>query len=498
MDELRTMVETEARAGGDQHPRWVRVNALKTNLDEQLESTFLDFERVESVRDVFGAQGRVLFVDGHIPNLVAVSPGVDLTRTDAYKSGTIILQDKASCFPAYLLDPREDDGDIIDSCAAPGNKTTHLAAIIFSRKSPSAAVTHTIHAFEKDNGRAQTLDRLVKLAGSDGFTKISHGQDFLRVDPYADAYCGVGALLLDPSCSGSGIVGRDDMPDLHLPDAADAEGKPKSQQNVAGSQDRKRKRGRDDHDGKPNAVIIDDNGEETVLSSESDLSARLEALSTFQLVLLLHAFNFPAARKITYSTCSVHAEENENVVLKALDSETARQRGWKILARDRQVRGMREWPIRGSVEACGGDEQVAEACIRTYKDDGHGVMGFFVAGFVREEEPMDVDDEGPYVRDEHGRIVRDPTGLPTLKSSGVTLTYGDESLAKDLVQTIPGPKDDDGPFLRDSNGIIVRDADGMPALKPNARPQEASGAGPQGADTSEADASDSEWDGFDD
>src|SRR5206468_2605462 len=92
------------------------------------------------------------------------------------------------------------------------------------------------------------------------------------------------------------------------------------------------------------------------------------------------------AKKITYSTCSVHAEENEQVVTKALQSDIAGQRGWRLLRRDQQIRGMREWPVRGDVDAADGSEGIADACIRAYKDDGRGVMGFFVAAFVRSND----------------------------------------------------------------------------------------------------------------
>ena len=37
-----------------------------------------------------------------------------------------IEQSKASCMPAHALAP-ESGGVVLDACAAPGNKTTHLA-----------------------------------------------------------------------------------------------------------------------------------------------------------------------------------------------------------------------------------------------------------------------------------------------------------------------------------------------------------------------------------
>ncbi len=413
-----------------QHPRWIRINTLITTLEEQLETTFKDYERVHDVTEVQKRGPKKLFIDEHIPNLVAVPPNTDLIKDKAYTSGQLILQDKASCFPAYLIDPQPQDGDLIDSCAAPGNKTTHLASIVASN-SPAFNVSkpetlkhlgQTIHAFEKDKFRAKTLAKMVGIAGSDGFTRIHGNQDFLKVKPTAEEHKNVGALLLDPSCSGSGIVGRDEMPELHLPSPnAKAErpshkppprriSKTKAAEKVAKAAEReakeaakraaaslKRKRGAEKEDEEDGVEVFrDDDGVPTEVMSTKTMQERLDALADFQLELLQHAMSFPAAKKITYSTCSIHMEENENVVLDAIRSDIAKERGWRVLKRDEQISGMREWPVRGTQEFVEDNrdiedefvgpslEDVKEACIRAHKGDGRGTMGFFVCAFVRD------------------------------------------------------------------------------------------------------------------
>ncbi|KAI1274768.1 S-adenosyl-L-methionine-dependent methyltransferase [Xylaria sp. FL0933] len=385
IDELRQLVTVESLGEAGQYPRWVRVNTIKTTLQRQLDTTFKDFTHVSSVKDIISSTAeKLLYIDEHVPNLLALSPAFEITKTPAYTSGAVILQDKASCFPAYLLDPQPEDGDVIDSCSAPGNKTTHVAAIVKSRVADGEACAQTVYAFEKDQYRSRTLDKMVNLAGAQGITRMTFEQDFLKVDANSPSYKNVGALLLDPSCSGSGIIGRDAMPTIHLPEQP---GATSSKKPLPLNKNRKRKRdaeGAAADEGRGRQILVDDDGKETVVSSEKEMKLRLEALSSFQLTLLLHAFTFPAARKVTYSTCSVDAEENERVVLKALQSDVAVRRGWRIMKRERQVRGMREWPVRGSLEASGSDEEVAEACIRSYQGDGRGVMGFFVAGFVRD------------------------------------------------------------------------------------------------------------------
>lgn len=376
------------------YPRWVRINTLKTTVEDQLESTFAGLEHATSIKAVRSRKVQKVFIDANIPNLLAVSPSMDLSRSEAYKSGAIIFQDKASCFPAYLLDPLPEDGDIIDSCSAPGNKTTHLASIMLSHAPDQDDCRQTIHAFEKNKGRAETLEKMVNLAGSHTWTKLHPGHDFLKADPESAAYKNVGALLLDPSCSGSGIVGRDDMPELHLPilkQGAVQSSRPHKKGGAKVAEPAKdedsKKRKREDEDIK---VMVDDDGEVTAVNTEDELRARLAALSEFQTQLLVHAFKFPAARKITYSTCSIHADENEMVVQKALESPVAKEKGWRLQKRDEQIRGMREWPVRGSSEACD-DATISEACIRANKGDEHGTMGFFLAGFVRDTGNAGID-----------------------------------------------------------------------------------------------------------
>ena len=367
-------------------------------MKEQLGTTFAGYKVVESLDDLLrcslSSAEKFLHVDKHVPNLLALPPATDLSKTRAYVDGQIILQDKASCFPAYLLNPQAQDGDILDACAAPGNKTSHLAAILHSES--RVAATSKIYAFERDKNRASTLRTLLETAGVQRFVTPKVGQDFLKIDPADSPWNGIGTLLLDPSCSGSGIVGRDEILHVVLPSKKASE--------IGKMQSKKRKK-KSTTEFTPivhNATEISEEIPTHEIPPSDQLPARLNALSTFQLKLLLHAFHFPNARKITYSTCSIYAEENEHVVMKALTSSIAQERGWRILKREDQIPGMKAWNIRGKVDACftvndiandnndddGGrrikKEEIAEACIRCEKGTREGTQGFFVAGFVRD------------------------------------------------------------------------------------------------------------------
>jgi putative methyltransferase len=380
----------EGDAPKSRHPRWVRVNTIKTTVQEQLSTTFAGYVKTEDLGEVLSApkKSKMYYDDPNIPNLLALPSRIDLSRSTAYLTGQIIFQDKASCFPAYLLDPQPDDGDVIDATAAPGNKTTHLAAIVSDRRQPGEE--QKVIAFERDKGRTFTLQKMVKLATTDNIVQVKGSSDFIAAKPGSDEFAKVGAILLDPSCSGTGIVGRDDAIKMHLPEVPGG-------QTIMPKAEKGKKRKRGDEAGKVEASetldldMDESTPEETPMHGK--LSERLAALSSFQLHILTHAMRFESADKITYSTCSIHFEENEGVVFQALASSVAKERGWTILERERQVEGLRKWHRRGVWEEGklndtfpdeSSKNDVLEACIRCDKGTEEGTMGFFVAGFVRD------------------------------------------------------------------------------------------------------------------
>ena len=70
-------------------------------------------------------------MDEHVPCLLSFSPKIAFHENPLYKSGKLILQDKASCFPAIVLaPPATEDARVIDATAAPGNKTSLLSALM--------------------------------------------------------------------------------------------------------------------------------------------------------------------------------------------------------------------------------------------------------------------------------------------------------------------------------------------------------------------------------
>jgi putative methyltransferase len=427
VEQLKAALMREKRQadGGSSfiYPRWVRINNLRSTLDDQLRTTFSSYKRVDTLAELAPEDDdrnrKLLYMDPNIPDLVAVPFGADFTSSPAYKNGEIILQDKASCFPAYLLlgdrGPQDAwEGDLVDGCAAPGNKTTHMASLLAKQKQKKPR--KQIFSMDASKVRSKTLQKMVSLAGADPTVTVLQGQDFLALDPMDSQFENVSGLLLDPSCSGSGIVGRDDVPQFTLPVSKASQ--------PAKLQGKKRKRRAEDGDEaeeqQPKAAAGASNASP---SDENDIPAgavdheRLIKLSNLQARIVEHAMKFSSATHVTYSTCSIHLIENEAVVARLLASEVAQQRGWRLLRRDEQPAGLRNWEHRGvrrdrdtetgtesdesAVVATLSDEDL-EACLRCWSGDAEGLGGFFVAGFVRDPksdktrkaEPLQEDHEG--------------------------------------------------------------------------------------------------------
>uniref|UniRef100_A0A672P9H7 SAM-dependent MTase RsmB/NOP-type domain-containing protein n=1 Tax=Sinocyclocheilus grahami TaxID=75366 RepID=A0A672P9H7_SINGR len=286
--------------GNDVIPRYVRVNTLKTTLED-----VIDYLK----REGFSYQGTafVVFFLTIISPFHRPSAKTAFHNHFLYKAGHIILQDKASCLPAFLLNPQVGS-HVIDACAAPGNKTSHLAAMIKNKGK--------LFAFDLDAKRLSTMSTLLLRAGVTCHQLAN--QDFLKVDPQSSEYKEVEYILLDPSCSGSGMVClRDEVSELQ------------------------------------------DEG-------------RLQALATFQLRCLNHTLQFPRVQRVVYSTCSIHSQENEEVVSACLQQNPA----------FRLVHLLPNWPERGH-------EPFTE-CLRasTAKTRTHG---FFVA--MLERRPPQTDEE---------------------------------------------------------------------------------------------------------
>ncbi len=80
-----------------------------------------------------------------------------ITNTYIYQNGEIYLQSLSSMLPAIILNPQEKE-NILDMCAAPGGKTTQMAALSNNK----AFIT----ACEKNHIRAERLKYNIEKQGA--------------------------------------------------------------------------------------------------------------------------------------------------------------------------------------------------------------------------------------------------------------------------------------------------------------------------------------------
>ncbi|EGN99084.1 hypothetical protein SERLA73DRAFT_90270, partial [Serpula lacrymans var. lacrymans S7.3] len=306
-----------AHTGDTQIPRYVRINTLLWTADEAIQHFV---SRGFELSGPFSSK-KGFAKDDHVPHLLLFNPVMQFRDEPSYKSGKVILQDKASCFPAVVLDPpANEDSVVIDATAAPGNKTSHLSALMRNRGK--------LLAFERDRKRFSTLKTMLSKAECKNVETIN--ADFLTVEPTDSKYASVSHILLDPSCSGSGIVNRLDY-------------------------------------------LLESEQED-----DTDQEERLTKLASFQMLMIRHAMKFPSVKKIVYSTCSIHATENEDVVRQALCSNEAKA-GHFILAPPGEV--LPSWHRRGLPEKMENPDDALSVVRCSPGEDA--TNGFFVSCFVR-------------------------------------------------------------------------------------------------------------------
>lgn len=306
----------------DDFPRYARVNAALSS--------------VEQIREQLNGSAFTFVLDAHVPNLLVFPSGTDLHAHPLVEGGQLILQDKASCFSALALNPQAG-WHVMDACSAPGNKTSHLVAILHSSSSASdlsssdAPPKGKVTAFEIDNKRCVLLQKMLTKAGVLGSknpalpTMTVRNASFLDADPRDTVYLDVRGVLVDPTCSGSGMQ--------------------RIESQVSPQQ------------------------------SPAELAAKLEGLAKFQTSLVLHAMTFPNVERVVYSTCSIYPEENEGVVSQVLSSSPS-----FILAAPKTLES---WSRRGwSAPKTSLSLEQSQMVIRTDPQEDK-TNGFFVACFER-------------------------------------------------------------------------------------------------------------------
>lgn len=222
----------------------LRVNTIKSNVDEIIK----EFNKRE-INFSAVSWSETAFIINNITEK-------ELTELDIYKEGKIYLQSLSSMLPPIVLQPQINE-DILDMAAAPGGKTTQIAAITGNQANITACELNTV--------RAERLKyNIDKQGASSVYVMQKDSRDI-------DDYFSFDRILLDAPCSGSGT--------------------------------------------------LDYTSENTFKYFSQKL---VEKSAKTQLTMLKKALKIlKPGKEMVYSTCSILAKENEDIVSQALRSANA-------------------------------------------------------------------------------------------------------------------------------------------------------------------------------
>jgi NOL1/NOP2/sun family putative RNA methylase len=175
-------------------PSVVRVNPIKTTV-----------ERARRALDEGGHDYEVVGWSPDLLRLASDSPGT----LWPYVHGWLYGQEEVSALPAQVCDPRPGER-VLDPCAAPGSKTTQLAALMDD--------TGTLVANDNSLGRLSALRSNAERCGVTNLVVTNTDARNLSLKPFADGEGEEGPrfdrALVDVPCSCEGTIRKN-------PDALD-------------------------------------------------------------------------------------------------------------------------------------------------------------------------------------------------------------------------------------------------------------------------------------
>jgi NOL1/NOP2/sun family putative RNA methylase len=160
----------------------IRVNTLKTlalKLKERLEEKGFELEQIEWVPYGF--------------NIIKESH--NLGSLHEFLQGYYYLQNIASMLSAIILDPKPNE-IVIDMCAAPGSKSTHLAQLMENKG--------TLILIEKNLNRIPALEVNLRRMGI--INSIVFNMDAINL---SNMNVKGDKILLDAPCTGEGLIRQD-------------------------------------------------------------------------------------------------------------------------------------------------------------------------------------------------------------------------------------------------------------------------------------------------
>ena len=172
------------KANNEKAPFTIRVNSFKTNRDDLIKNlSKIGFEIEETSYD----------------NALNILNPNGIIDTEYFEKGHFYVQDLGSILVSIFLNPSKDSM-VLDLCAAPGGKTTHLSELMDN--------TGEIVACDKSKGKINLIKENAQRLGCKNISPMINdarmlNEDFINKFDY---------VLVDAPCSGTGLYRK--KPDI--------------------------------------------------------------------------------------------------------------------------------------------------------------------------------------------------------------------------------------------------------------------------------------------
>jgi 16S rRNA (cytosine967-C5)-methyltransferase len=173
-------------ANNEVPPLCLRANTLRTTRGELLAEIREGIP--QAVATPFSAEG------------ILIHPPVPVSRIPRLQEGWFQVQDESSQLVGHIVDPRPGE-QVLDACAAPGGKTTHLAQLMGN--------TGRIYAVDVS---ARRLSRLKENCHRLGVSNVTPARGDLTKPVTFGSGQRFDRILVDPPCSSLGTLWRN--PDI--------------------------------------------------------------------------------------------------------------------------------------------------------------------------------------------------------------------------------------------------------------------------------------------
>jgi 16S rRNA (cytosine967-C5)-methyltransferase len=161
-------------------PLWLRVNRQRSDL--------------ETMRGLLEASGFATRLHAQAPDAISIAPAVPVLQIPGFADGRVSVQDAAAQLAVELLDPQAGNR-VLDACAAPGGKASHLL---------ERQVDISLLALDRADRRCALIRANMERLGLRGEVRAAdagqpeHWWDQRHFD----------RILLDAPCSATGVIRR--------------------------------------------------------------------------------------------------------------------------------------------------------------------------------------------------------------------------------------------------------------------------------------------------